>query len=176
LRHGHVTVAGAHLTGSLVAIFAVGLPGFSIYLLLMRAYQSMKNTRSMFWCYVGENALTLVVGVALYPALGVEGLAIGWIGAYSVAALFTVVHLRHRAGGLQGPAVLATTVRVVIATAVMAVVLVALSALLPSGASLMVLAGRVILLAGVGTVVYVLAALFLGVTEVRQVLRIRRRA
>ena len=53
--------------------FALGLPGFSAYLLLMRAFQSKQDTRSMFWLYVGENALTVVAALALYPVVGVKG-------------------------------------------------------------------------------------------------------
>ena len=176
LRHGRVSVGEAHLTGVLVAIFAIGLPGFSVYLLLMRGYQSMQDTRSMFWRYCFENALTLVVGISLYPAFGVKGLAIGWIGAYSVAALVAFAKLRRKAGGLQGHAVFITTFRVVLATAAMAVVLVGLSLVLPDSGSIVVLVARVTVLAVFGTIVYILSALWLGVTEVRQVLRLGRRA
>jgi putative peptidoglycan lipid II flippase len=176
LRHGRVSVGEAHLTGVLVAIFAVGLPGFSVYLLLMRAYQSMKDTRSMFWRYCFENALTLLVGVGLYPMLGVKGLVIGWIGAYSVAAVASFAHLRVKAGGLQGSAVFVAAFRVVLATAVMAAVLEGLSALLPNSGAIAVLLLRVVVLGAVGAAVYILVALWLGVAEVRNVLRVRRPA
>ncbi len=174
LRHGRVSLGEAHLTGVLVAIFAVGLPGFSIYLLLMRAYQSMQDTRSMFWRYCAENALTLAVGIGLYPLLGVEGLAIGWIGAYSVVAVIAFAHLRQKAGGLQGHAVFVTAFRVVLATGAMAAVLWGLSAALPDSGSIVVLIVRVGLLGIVGVAVYVLCALWLGITEIRQILSLGR--
>ena len=84
LAHGHLSASSAALTGSLLAIFALGLPGFSAYLLLMRAFQSKQDTRSMFWLYVAENALTVVAALALYPLWGVRGLAAAWIGAYTL--------------------------------------------------------------------------------------------
>ena len=59
LAHGHLAASPAGLTGSTLSVFALGLPGFSAYLLLMRAFQSKQDTRSMFWIYVGENALTV---------------------------------------------------------------------------------------------------------------------
>ena len=71
VRHGGVGGSAAHLIGTIVALFAVGLPGFSAYLLFMRAYQAMQDTRSMFWLYVLENGFTIVLALALYPALGV---------------------------------------------------------------------------------------------------------
>ena len=84
LAHGHLSASSAALTGSLLGIFALGLPGFSAYLLLMRAFQSKQDTRSMFWLYVAENALTVVAALALYPLWGVRGLAAAWIGAYTL--------------------------------------------------------------------------------------------
>ena len=73
LAHGHLAASPAGLTGSTLSVFALGLPGFSAYLLLMRAFQSKQDTRSMFWIYLGENALTVVAALALYPTFGVRG-------------------------------------------------------------------------------------------------------
>ena len=97
---------------AVVVLFAVGLPGFSAYLLLMRAYQAMQDTRSMFWLYLIENAATLVLAGALYPVLGVRGLALGWVGAYTVGSIAAFAHLRRRTGGLDGQAIVAGLVRV----------------------------------------------------------------
>src|SRR6202044_1590268 len=102
LRHGSFTSANAHLIASVVVLFAAGLPGFSAYLLLMRGYQAMQDTRSMFWLYLFENAATLVLAGALYPVMGVGGLALGWVGAYSLGAIAAFAHLRRRTGGLEG--------------------------------------------------------------------------
>ena len=65
--HGRVTESGAHLVGSCLAIFAAGLPGFSAFFLLMRLYQAMQNTRTMFWIYLFENGLTVVAALVLDP-------------------------------------------------------------------------------------------------------------
>jgi putative peptidoglycan lipid II flippase len=173
LRHGQVTVGEAHLTATLVAIFGLGLPGFSVFLFLMRAYQAMKDTRSMFVAYVAENAMTLIVGISLYPTFGVRGLVVGWVGAYSLAAIGVFAHLGRRTGGLQGSTVAKTLYRVALATIAMAIVLEILSAVLPSGGSIVVLVVRVALLSLVGVGVYTVSALWLGVGEVRQVVTFR---
>ncbi|HET9059397.1 MAG TPA: lipid II flippase MurJ, partial [Acidimicrobiales bacterium] len=55
--HGALGVHQALSTGTLLAIFALGLPGFSCYLLMMRAFQAQQDARSMFWLYVVENGL-----------------------------------------------------------------------------------------------------------------------
>ncbi len=120
VRHGGVGSSAAHLIGTVVALFAVGLPGFSVYLLLMRAYQAMQDTRSMFWLYALENGLTIVLAMALYPVMGVGGLALGWVGAYSIGAVAAFAHLRGRTAGLEGRATAASLIRIAVASAMMA--------------------------------------------------------
>ena len=78
LAHGHLGVSSAGLTGTMLMIFAFGLPGFSTYLLIMRAFQAKQDTRSMFWLYVAENAATVAAALLLYPVLGSAGLS--WRG------------------------------------------------------------------------------------------------
>ena len=51
----------------------------------------------MFWLYAGENALTVVAALALYPVAGVKGLAGAWIGSYTVALPFAWHRLRKSA-------------------------------------------------------------------------------
>ncbi|MGH9120381.1 MAG: murein biosynthesis integral membrane protein MurJ, partial [Acidimicrobiales bacterium] len=51
VHHGRVTGSSAHLIGETLALFALGLPGFSAFLPLIRAYQAMKDARTMFWLY-----------------------------------------------------------------------------------------------------------------------------
>ena len=48
----------------------------------------MQNARAMFWIYVLENALTVIAALVLDPVLGVPGLALAWVGPYTVAALW----------------------------------------------------------------------------------------
>jgi putative peptidoglycan lipid II flippase len=85
LAHGQLATGSAQLTGSLLVLFALGLPGYSTYLLLMRAFQSKQDTRSMFWLYVVENLVTVVAALGLYQVLGIYGLVAAWIGSYTLA-------------------------------------------------------------------------------------------
>jgi len=174
LRHGHVGAAGAHVTGTVVLCFAAGLPGFSAFMLLMRGFQSMQDTRSMFWLYVVENALTLVLAVALFAAFDVAGLAVAWVGAYSVAAIVAFARLRRRTGGLDGAAVAASLGRVAAATAVMAAVVFLLGLAIGYGSSAR-LALRVGSATAVGLAVYLLAARLFGVGELSTLFQLRRR-
>jgi putative peptidoglycan lipid II flippase len=174
LQHGSFSAADAHRIASVVALFAIGLPGFSAYLLLMRAYQAMQDTRSMFWLYLAENVATLVLAGALYPVMGVRGLALGWVGAYTMGAAAAFVHLRGRTDGLDGRAIVSAMARIVVATAIMILPVFALTHIVKGASDLVLVAqvgGGVI----AGTIVYLAAAHAFGVTEFSNVLPRRRR-
>ena len=172
LAHGHLSATSAGFTGTVLAIFALGLPGFSAYLLLMRAFQSKQDTRSMFWLYVGENALTVVAGLALYPVAGVKGLAGAWIGSYTVALPFAW-HRLGRSAPITWSAGWLT--RVLAATGVMAVAVYGLLQAIPGQHSVALSAVRLVVVSVVGVAVFMATAKGLGVEEL-SALRARYRA
>ncbi len=161
LAHGHLSVASAHLTGSLLVVFAAGLPGFSSYLLLMRAFQSKQDTRSMFWLYVVENGLTVAAALALYPLFGVRGLTAAWVGAYSVTLPVAWNRLRRQAPVRVEPAWLA---RVAASTVAMGVAVGLVVIFVPS-AGVGPAVGKLVLGVAVGAIVFAASARMLGVEE-----------
>jgi putative peptidoglycan lipid II flippase len=163
LAHGHLSAGSAHLTGSLLVIFALGLPGFSTYLLFMRAFQSKQDTRSMFWLYVVENTLTVVAVVALYPLFGIRGVVAAWIGAYSMTLPIAWLRLR-----VSAPVVVAMNwwAKVLGATAAMALVVSAASELLPAAHSLALSACRLGIVVAVGAGAFLLTSKVVGLKEV----------
>jgi putative peptidoglycan lipid II flippase len=164
LAHGHLAASPAGLTGSTLSVFALGLPGFSAYLLLMRAFQSKQDTRSMFWLYVGENALTVVAALALYPAFGVRGLAAAWIGPYTLTLPFAWHRLRKSAPIVSSPSWLAY---VAVSAGFMAAGVAALLQVLPTERSIVLSALRLVFVMGVGAALFGLAARFLGISELK---------
>ncbi len=173
--HGRVSPSGAHLVGTCLAIFAAGLPGFSAFFLLMRLYQAMQNTRTMFWIYAFENALTLIAALVLDPILGVPGLVLAWVGPYSIAALIAAYDLRHRVGSLGGTYTVRAIARILIASGITVAVVVGVGRLFPSGAGDAVLIARLIAQAGVGAIVYLAIARSIGIKELRPITRMARR-
>jgi putative peptidoglycan lipid II flippase len=163
-HHGSFSSADAHRIGTVVAFFAAGLPGFSVFLLLMRAYQSMQDTRSMFWLYVVENGATVVLAVVLYPAIGVGGLALGWVSAYTIGSVVAYLHLRTRTRGLEGRRTATTLTRVAVATGVMTAVVLVVH-LIVGGATDARLLVQVVTGVAVGAVVYLATCHVLGVPE-----------
>jgi putative peptidoglycan lipid II flippase len=168
LEHGHLGTDSAETTGTLLTLFALGLPGFSSYLLLTRAFQAMRDTRTVFLLYAFENAVNIGLALALYPILGVRGLAVAYAAAYAVAALLGGFALRRRIGGIEGRALGRSLARIMLASGCMAVVV----------ALVVAAAGPPLVEAGAGVAagvtVYLLAARIFGVRELTTLLRIRR--
>ncbi|HEU5448804.1 MAG TPA: murein biosynthesis integral membrane protein MurJ [Acidimicrobiia bacterium] len=137
LQRGAVTPAQASVTADCVALFAVGLLPFSLYLYALRGFYALHDTRTPFVLNCWENAINVVVAVALYPWLGVRGLALSFSVAYGVAALMTLQSLAKRIDGigldLRSRQVIArTTVATAAMTGAVVLTLVALPDSLPA--------------------------------------------
>ena len=162
LAHGATTVADTVPTATSLALLALGLPGFCIFLYAIRVLQSIQDLRSAFWLYVLENGLNVVVAVALVGPLGVvRGIAVSITIAYTVAAVAALAHLRTRVHGLDGDLVLGPLSHVVLATAAL-VVGAALGSNVSASESTVGLLLRVVVGGVVGGGAFVLAAGILG--------------
>jgi len=177
LQHGNLSAHGAHATSDALIAMALGLPAFSLYLVFIRALQAIQDTRSMFLLYLVENGLNIVLDFALYHRFGIRGLAAGLSLAYTVAAIVAAVHLSRRVRGIGGVR-LATALGLVLVGATFAAGAAwAVSsglAHLPGGTRQIGVAVRVIVAAGAGVTVYLLAARGLGFDEMRKLLRLGR--
>jgi putative peptidoglycan lipid II flippase len=174
--HGRVSPAGGHMVGVCLAIFAAGLPGFSAFFLLMRLYQAMQNTRTMFWIYLMENGLTVVAALLLNPILGVPGLVLAWVGPYTIGAAVAAYDLRRRVGSLGGTYTVRALGRILVASGVAVAAAYGVGRLFPGGADDVVLVARLVAQAGVGAAVYLAAARAIGIKELSPLTRMARRA
>ena len=174
LEHGAMSRSDARTVADVLAVMAVGLPGFSAYLLLMRAFQAMQDARTVFLLYLAENAANVVLAVALYPAFGVRGLAAAFAAAYLGGTIAALATMRTRTGGIAVRALATTTARVCAASAAMALAAGLVSAVI-GGASGPRLLARVAGAVAAGVTVYVAAARALGVGELTALLRIGKR-
>ncbi|HLF99501.1 MAG TPA: murein biosynthesis integral membrane protein MurJ [Acidimicrobiia bacterium] len=101
LERGAFSGASARATGDVLQAFAVGLLPFSLYLFTLRAFVvGLGDTRTPFVINLFENALNIGFALALEPSLGVEGLALAYALAYSVAVVVALGVLGRRVGGL----------------------------------------------------------------------------
>lgn len=169
LDHGAFRAEGVEATAGVLALLALGLPAFSAYLMLMRAYQAMQDTRTMFRLYVVENAVNILLAFALYPVFGIEGLALAFAVAYTVGTVIAFDRLRRRTTGLDGREVARSLGRIAAGAGVMGAVVAAVDRL-PVDALV-----RVGIAVPAGVCVYVLVTWAMGSGELTAVLRIRRR-
>ena len=165
-----------HLT-SIIAAFAVGLPGFSTYLYAMRAFYAMKNTRTPFLINCFENAVNVVAAVVFVRWWGIAGLALSFGLAYTLASVVAIVVLTRHSPGFDWRGLARTAVQLLLAAGMMGcVVFGLLVAISPSSALIMI--PTVIGATTVGIVVYfaaIWAAKVDGISQLMARLPILRR-
>ena len=99
IAHGRLSSHSLDATARALSAFALGLPGFSAFILCTRALQARKDTRRVFYLYVLENAINIVLALALYPSLHIRGLAYSYAAAYTVAAVVAYAVVRRTGHG-----------------------------------------------------------------------------
>ncbi|MHB8330272.1 MAG: murein biosynthesis integral membrane protein MurJ [Acidimicrobiales bacterium] len=144
-------------TAVALAMLAVGLPGFCVFLYVVRVLQTMQDLRSAFWLYVLENGVNIVLALLLAGPLGVRGIALSISIAYTVAAVAGLRHLRAKVGGLGGARLTRPILRVAGATAVLVAGTV-IGTSVSGSESAFGLIGRIVLGTVVGVGGFVLAA------------------
>lgn len=102
LDYGSFTAASASLTAETLAAFGIGVFFFSAYLFTLRGFYAMQDTRTPFLLNCLENGVNIALAFALYPSLGVQGLALAWSIAYAVSAAAALWAMRRRLGRLEG--------------------------------------------------------------------------
>jgi putative peptidoglycan lipid II flippase len=178
LERGFFDEAGTAITAPTVAGLGWGIVGFSLYLYALRAFYTMKDTRTPFLINVVENVINIVLAFVFVSDLltpggfGVEGLAWAWAAAYSIAAVVALAVLHRRVGtfGPTASAAVSTIGRMAAAAAAMAAVIWGLLRVLDDpGASPWLLAGAG---AVVGLGVYGGLLIALRVPEIREIPRV----
>jgi putative peptidoglycan lipid II flippase len=102
IEHGVATSASTELVAGVLQFFALGLFQFSAFLLFLRAFYAMQDTRTPAVINVFAVGVNMAANLALFPALGVRGLALGHALAYTFAATVAFLVLRRRLGGIDG--------------------------------------------------------------------------
>lgn len=174
LEHGALSAESARTTADVLRLMAFGLPAFSVYLLLMRAYQAMQDTRTMFLTYCVENGLNIALAIALYPSMGVRGLGLALALAYLGGTAATLWDMRRRGIRLAGVAIGGASVRILAATALMTAAVALVSSAIGGDYGVR-LAVRVGASVGAGVSFFAIGARLFGVDDLNSLLRIRRR-
>jgi putative peptidoglycan lipid II flippase len=174
IRHYNFNATKAELLAGTLQMFALGLPGFSAFLPLIRALQAMKDTRAMFFIYAFENGVSVLLAFTLYGSLGDRGLALAFVAPYTLAAIVTTIYLHRKVGSLGGIYTARSIGRTAVATAGMAIVVVACDRVLPHGTTDIPMIIRLVVDVAAGAAAYLLLARWLGIDDLQPVLRLVR--
>jgi putative peptidoglycan lipid II flippase len=115
LEHGVAGPESSALVARVLAFFAIGLFSFSAFMLFLRAFFAMSDTRTPALVNVFAVGVNTVANLILFPILGVPGLALGHAIAYTFAAVVAAVILRQRLAGLEGRRLAGGMTKIVIA-------------------------------------------------------------
>jgi putative peptidoglycan lipid II flippase len=165
----------AAVTADTLQALSVGLVAFSVYLYALRGFYARADTRTPFIVNAFENALNIGLALALFPSLGVQGLALAWSGAYTVAAILALFMLRRRMPGPVDAAVGASVVRAAVAGLALALVASPVAAAIgrtPANRALVAAAAAAV----AGGIAYVIVLVLLRTPELRSLFSTLRRA
>lgn len=98
LERGALSTSGVELTTDILRMMALGIPGFSAFILLVRSCFAMTDTRSAFWLYVLQNSLAIAIAVGTFGGLGVRSLGLAYAVSYTVAAIAALVLVSRKTG------------------------------------------------------------------------------
>jgi putative peptidoglycan lipid II flippase len=144
-------------------LLATGLVPFSVYLFVLRGFYALQDTRTPFFLNVFENGINIALAVALFPELGVQGLALAYALAYAIAAVGALALFQRRVVGF-GRDVVVTGARATLAAGALAAVAAPVAgAIGADGAG--AAAGAAVAAGGAGALVYVVALRLLGASE-----------
>jgi len=175
------TAQGAAL-GGVASMFALGLPAFSLFYVLLRSYYAQENTKTPFMINLGFNGLHIVIGFTLFSlmpsGLQVAGLALGYSIAYVITCLLTWNRVGKRVPEIRKNGHLRLIVRVTAASIVAALVsylLVRLTITNQSEMSAMRDGIAIAIFIGSFSILYLGLAKVLRISEVSAVLALVRR-
>lgn len=180
--YGASTAAQGAALGAVASMFALGLPAFSLFYVLLRSYYAQENTKTPFMINLGFNFLHIVIGFALFSllpeGLQVAGLALGYSISYVITCAITWNRVGKRVPEISNSGHLRLLVRVVTASAVAGVASFALVRLLitnQADLSALRLGLAICVFAGSFAVLYLGMAKVLRISEVSAVLALVRR-
>jgi len=114
LEHGVAQPESTELVAGVLTFFALGLFSFSAFLLFLRAFYAMQDTRTPMFINLFAVAVNVGANLLLYPIMEVQGLALGHAIAYTFAAVTAAIVLRRRVGGLDGRAIAQGLTKVIV--------------------------------------------------------------
>lgn len=120
-QHGKFTVGDAHAMAILLALFAIGMPFFSVVNLTVRAFYSLKDTRTPVRVAFIDFLVNLALSLLLMRWLGVAGLVLASTTAIIVQMVLLKRALTRRIPEMRFAPLWPSLTKILLATAAMSV-------------------------------------------------------
>ncbi len=167
LGHGAASAHGLKLTASSLVALALGLPGFGLFLGCIQALQSARLAKSVFYVYLFENTVNIVLALGLVAKFGVFGLSLSVSIAYFFAAIMAYFTLAHYELAPRAKTIMLSWLKISVPSLIMGIVVWYLVKRLgtPHGVSLVIdvileLVTAAVSFGGVTLLIYISATLF----------------
>ena len=173
--YGATATTFDHYVPSII-LFGPGIVFFTVHYLMLRGFYALELNRTVFFVQCAIGATNVVVAILLVrqatAAQTSPALVIAYSASYVLGSAVSYTLLRGRLGGLETPALVRFTVRLLVAAGVSTLVAWAVGRVLPGhtdDVSHLVAAVRVVLLGGIDVAVFLVLARAMRIAEVTAV-------
>lgn len=124
--HGASDLAAGSAIGVVLMMFAIGLPAYSVYYVILRGFYALEDTKTPFYLALVLNSINILAAVVLFnnvqTSRAVPGLALGYSIAYLVATVVSWRILSSRLGSLHAGKTLQSLSKMMVASGLSAVI------------------------------------------------------
>ena len=99
--YGASSALQGQAVGKVASMFAIGLPAFSMFYVLLRSYYARENTKTPFFINAGFNVLHLSLGTLLFINVSTENKVAALAFAYSVSYIAVWIFTWYRVSKLN---------------------------------------------------------------------------
>ena len=169
-QHGQVSANDADLIGASLFYYAAAIWAFSVLQIVNRAYYAIHDTYTPFVMAVVNIVLNLIVEIPLLWWLGESAMAVGTMISFAVQTVIMVWMLNRKIGGLGLRQSVAPALKMLVATAVMGLACFGVqhAPYFPHSQGRISWAVQLVLVMGVGAVVYLGVCAMLGLDMIAQ--------
>ena len=165
---GQFDLSSAAVTAGVFLFYVIGVLGFGLRDLLNRTFHAMQDTRTTMYVSAGIVVANVILNSIFHALMGVRGLALATTisGTGGMLVLFSLLRRRMRRLGMKR--IVPDMAKIFLASGLTALVAWGVGSLMPVAENRMFAILRMLAMGGAGLGVYLLAALALGVTPLKE--------
>lgn len=174
-ERGRFDAQDTQTVAALLQAYAVGLLGYGVYFLLVRAFYSQQNTKTPALLNVVLFVLYTAFVYVLSQTIGLVGVVLALSGTYTLLAILGLAAMRRRIKRIDGRRLLRSLTKILAAGAAMYVVARGGTALLGTGSEPLGQALVILVVGGASVAAYLGVAFVLRAEELRAAIDLARR-